>query len=391
MSGVDSGVRTRVVFTIPSMGLGGSERVLLNLLRWLNPDLFELHLAVLHANGEHMADLPAHVEVHLLGVSRARYASPSIASIVRRTKADILFSTSAHLNSAAVLAKALLFKPKVRVFTREGADIASRLRVHRQSGSAMSARCRLAIYRRVYRQADVVVCQSEAMRREMVRDFGVMPGRAVRMYNPVDIDQIKQASTLARTPFARGAQNVVVVSRLSYEKGIDLLLPAFHKVLQSMPQLRLTLVGSGPAEDVLRRQVSAMRMADSVEFAGAQRNPYPFMSNAQLLVLPSRSEAFPNVVLESVSLGVPVVASPCSNALREISECSSLVRVARSGVPQDLALEIVQSLAVDRSILPPSEEFIARFGIRNVVNEYERLFRSADDDTAAVHQQRAAA
>src|SRR5207245_6286319 len=73
----------------------------------------------------------------------------------------------------------------------------------------------------------------------------------------------------------------------------------------------------------LFRSQRELHLESCVRFVGLRRNPYPFIKHADLLVLPSRNEAFPNVVLEAIALGTPVVATNCTPALSEISDRKS--------------------------------------------------------------------
>src|SRR6266571_703005 len=144
----------RILFAIPSMVLGGSERVMLNLLHHLDGERFEPHVAVLERGSVWLQDAPPYVHVHELGVWRARRAVFPLAKLCWNLRPQAVLSTSAHLNAALVAAR--LFLPMdTSVLVREGADITS---PHADCG-----RFRLLVYKHVYRRADVVICQSDYM------------------------------------------------------------------------------------------------------------------------------------------------------------------------------------------------------------------------------------
>jgi glycosyltransferase involved in cell wall biosynthesis len=98
---------------------------------------------------------------------------------------------------------------------------------------------------------------------------------------------------------------------LSRQKGFDLLLPAFAKLAEASPGAHLTLVGSGPDEAALLRQRDELGLRERVTFRGFVENPHPLMRAADLYVLSSRYEGFPNVALEALACGTPVVAAAC--------------------------------------------------------------------------------
>ena len=99
------------------------------------------------------------------------------------------------------------------------------------------------------------------------------------------------------------------VGRLSYEKGVDVLLDAWPAVRAEYPQATLRIVGDGPARRLLELHPSARGEGGSVSFVGSANPPWPHYAEASVVVLPSRSEGTPNVLLEAICLDRRVVAT----------------------------------------------------------------------------------
>lgn len=357
----------RILFAVPSMVLGGEARVTLNLLHHIDAECFEPHLAVLEQGGAWLRDPPPHVRVHTLGVSRARHAILPFAKLCRRIKPHVVLSGSAHLNTAVITARPLLPKG-TSVLAHEWADITS---PHANCGGPL----RLFIYRNVYKRVDAVICQSDYMKEKLIREFGLGPTKVLRIYNPVDIDSITALAESEPRPFPDTGPNLVAVGRFSYEKGFDLLLRCAPLIRQAVPTVCLTLVGDGPDLPILKAAQRDLRLESCVRFVGLRRNPYPFIKHADLLVLPSRNEALPNVVLEAIALGTPVVATNSMGALSEILSCTRHMRVAKDTTPEALAAEIISTLAnvTARPKAGPEPQFEARFGVHAVTREYQRI------------------
>jgi glycosyltransferase involved in cell wall biosynthesis len=356
----------RVLFAIPSMALGGSQRVMLNLLHQIDTERFEPHVAVLERGGVWLQDIPSHIPVHELGVRRARRAVFPFARLCRKIKPHAVLSTSAHLNTALITARPLLPR-ETRLLTREGADLTS--------GHAFCSHFRLWVYKHVYKRADLVICQSDYMKEALIRQFGLVRDKVVRIYNPVDIDSIRMLAESESKPFPDMGPNLVAVGRFSHIKGFDLLLQCTPLIRRAVPTAILTLVGGGPDFLPLRGAQHELGLESCVRFVGVRRNPYPFIKHADLLVLPSRNEALPNVVLEAIALGTPVVATNCTGAMSEIWNCTRRMRVAKDTAPAALAAEIIAALA-DTAVRPkgaPEPQFQARFGVHAVTREYERV------------------
>ena len=360
-----------LLFAIPSMGLGGSELVMLNLLRGIDDRRFELHLTMIQATGDRIADIPRHIKVHDLGVKRARNAIVPLIALCWKIRPKAILSTSAHLNSAVIAARPFLPNPTA-LLTREGANI---------TAPGSTSRTRLMIYRHLYRRSDAVICQSDAMREELIRAFGIPASKAVRIYNPVDIGQLSERADSEPNPYSGAGPAVVGVGRFSQEKGFDLLIESMAKVHRVFPNSSLTLVGDGPDCDALLSMREKLGLNAYIRFVGPKRNPYPYIKHANLLVLPSRCEALPNVVLEAIALGTPVVATNCTGALQEVAKYTTLLHLAQTTSVEALSagIEHVLSIAKTKVSIAPESQFVAEFGLNSVVKQYENAILACID------------
>lgn len=123
-----------------------------------------------------------------------------------------------------------------------------------------------------------------------------------------------------------GQPVIIVIGRLSPEKGVQHLLPVFEALSALKAGVKLLLVGDGPSAAALRTQAHAMAMAindltpgiTSVLFAGYQKHVPPFLALARVLVLASSTEGFPSVLLEAMMAGVPVIANDAPWGARAI-------------------------------------------------------------------------
>src|SRR5712691_12280845 len=109
-------------------------------------------------------------------------------------------------------------------------------------------------------------------------------------------------------------QVVVCVSGLRYEKGVDVLVQAWHLVHQQAPQARLIIVGDGGLQFQLECMAKALGIANSVEFTGLQTDVPTQLHRGGLAVLPSRWEGMPNALLEAMACGLPCVATRVSGS-----------------------------------------------------------------------------
>jgi len=113
-------------------------------------------------------------------------------------------------------------------------------------------------------------------------------------------------------------RTLLYLGRLSREKGVDLLIDAWSLIADDHPDWTLTIVGDGPDVPALRAQSRDLAGADRITWQSATASPQELLLETDLLVLPSRTEGLPLVLVEAQACGVPVVATDCSSGVRQL-------------------------------------------------------------------------
>jgi glycosyltransferase involved in cell wall biosynthesis len=334
---------TRVLFTIPSLEGGGAERVLTTLLIHLDRSRFEPHLALVTRTGTHLARVPPDVPVHDLG-GRGPLAFWRLARLIRRLRPDTVFSSLTFYSTLVLLLRPFC-PPGIRFVARENS--LPTVHVPRMPYGWLRRR----LYAPAHRKADRVVCQTREMADDAVR-AGVPPDRVVVLPNPLDTAAVR-ARGEGPSPYPQGTEAVAAAGRLVPAKGFDLLLTAFARVIAERPDATLHLLGDGPERAALEERARSLGIARRVVFHGFMEDPYPHLRHARMFVLPSRYEGFPNVVLETLALGTPVVAFDCPGGSAVVDGVNG--RVVPAGDTDALAAGIVAALAEP----PPDRKRVA--------------------------------
>lgn len=157
----------------------------------------------------------------------------------------------------------------------------------------------------------VVIVLSSRMKSYLAAHDFLLPSTR-RIPNGVDIVRFHPTSEAPRDQTR--SQTVVCVAKLRYEKGIDVLLQAWHLVHKEQPQARLLLVGSGPIQPQLTHMAEALEITDSVEFVGLQSDVVAQLHRSGIAVLPSRWEGMPNALLEAMACGLACVSTRVSGS-----------------------------------------------------------------------------
>lgn len=164
-----------------------------------------------------------------------------------------------------------------------------------------------------------IVAVSHGVKNELIEIYRVPSEKISVIYNPIDIAAV---STLALEPvkeliFDSNNPTLITAGRLNNVKGQWHLIRAFAE-LRRRCRCRLIICGVGPEDTYLINLAAELHISDDVIFLGWCNNPYKYMSKSTVFVQSSLSEALPNVLVEALACGCPVVAANCSSGIEEI-------------------------------------------------------------------------
>lgn len=280
----------RVVFLLEDLEYGGTQRQAVELARRVDPGRFRVELWVLRA-GDDLASLARDGGIPVVWLSRSRRVGPvSLLNLARRL----------HRDPPQVL-MLLTVIPNIwgRLFGRWA-------RVPVIVGNCRGGAAPQRQHERwLWPLADHILCNSALIRDHLVFRCRVPARRLSVVANGVDTDFFRPAGEgLPPEPPV-----VLSVARLVPDKDHETLIAAFSRLHQAFPQARLWLVGNGPRRQAVEQLVSLNGLASRVNFLPTCPDLRPYYHRAAVLALSSVAEALPNVVLEAMACGLPVVAT----------------------------------------------------------------------------------
>jgi glycosyltransferase involved in cell wall biosynthesis len=356
--------RPTVLLLIPHLGGGGAERVIELLARNLPRERYDIQLGLITQASPGATYLPSHIAVHALGAKRVRSATVSLLRLIHGVRPDLILSGIVHLNFLLLFLRPLLPRT-TRVLVRQSGTASAMLRSDALPSWAFAA------YWLLYRKADGIICQSQAMADDLRRSAKVSRELLHVLPNPVDFNQ-----TVPDSQFWSGAgPHLLAVGRLSHEKGFDLLLQALTEVRRSYGSVELAVAGTGPEERTLRGLSGSLGLSGSVHFLGHVPAPADYYPGASLFVLPSRQEGIPNALLEAAAGGLPIVATPASAGLVALLHGQSGIWLAREVSSGALAESLLAALSLGLG-QRFHHRWVEPFSLQNAIAPWMKLIDS---------------
>lgn len=353
----------KILFVIPSLRGGGAERIFSILVNNINRKKFEPVLLLIKGEGEYLDDIAGDVKIIDLNINKVRYSPFKIAKSIICEKPDIVFSTLGYMNVliGLLIPFIKLFKPNISFIARE-ANIASLNNDFDRNGKILNL-----LYKITNSKYSKIICQSEYMKNDLIKNYGLNTKNMIVINNPLDFKKINK---LKREKVNLDNKNYIIgVGRLSKRKRFDLLIHAYNKIRKK--NLDLFILGKGSEKSRLQKLSRKLKREENIHFLGFQKNPYKYLNRARLLVLTSKYEGFPNVVLEANACGIPVVAFDCPSGISEIIKDGENGFLVQNENIDELASKIEQALEYPfdtAKIIKITEE---RFKLEKIMGKYE--------------------
>jgi N-acetylgalactosamine-N,N'-diacetylbacillosaminyl-diphospho-undecaprenol 4-alpha-N-acetylgalactosaminyltransferase len=313
-----NGIKPKLLIFINTLQSGGAERVVSLLLGYLK-DEFEIHLA-LYSN---IIEFEIPPEIKMLNLQEPLVQDKTIRFL---KLPYISWKVYRYCKKNSInISVAFLYRPcYINALMKSLWGYKGHVIMCERTHQTTMQQSQSAIYRMFskfmvmfsYKRADLVLANSYAMRTDLIENFKIKTPVKV-IYNPIDLNFIK--THIDEEPdfiFEKNCFHFINVGGFRKEKNHLLLIQAFF-ILKNLP-CKLLIVGSGVMEDELKQKVSDLGLSDKIIFFGFDKNPFKYVSRSNCFVLSSDVEGFPNVLIEALACGKPVISTDCSSGPREL-------------------------------------------------------------------------
>ena len=337
----------KLLFIIPSLQTGGAERVCANLANYFAEHGYQVSIALLYHDKKTIYSL--HSSIRFIHVPPLRFglAPAALAFLLQlfftRRIPDVMVAFMWHANVfASILAKVC----GLRCILSEHCN--PELEKH------VPNLIRLAT--RYFRYADRMVVLNIGAFRFMSQKIGMPPERIVTIPNACEKTVPCCTERLMKHPY------LLAVGRLDPVKGFDRLIRMFAEIAKLHPEEHLVICGDGIERENLEKQAASLRLSDKIHFQGECRNLAPWYRHADALCFTSHSEGWPNVIMEAMEQGLPVIAFDCHYGPAE------MISSHRNGilVPQDDEACYIREMTAYLDRLPESRARYSAEAIRSI-------------------------
>lgn len=331
----------KILIASVHLDFGGIEKALINLLKNISPEEYEITLILQEKRGVFLKDVPSYVKIKTYSVAT------TLPVILRKlyNRMHFLFYVLSHYHQYDLAICYAPYDIPSSLFTKKVGK-KSIIWIHSNYTHVYPKEDDLRQFfdTRHIEDFDQVVFVSNEAQKDLIKYYPSLENKSVAINNLLDFDEIIQKS-LEPIDFEKKEKNLLFVGRLEEKsKGLLRLFLIMKNLAQKDKNIHLWVIGDGP-DAAMYQTYLAKNQIDNVTLLGAKENPYPYMREADVFVLPSYYEGFPVVCLEALALQKKVVTTiDVSTGTFHLKEYAFLCEQEENSIEQTILTALKSSL-----------------------------------------------
>lgn len=367
-------MRKRVLFLIDSLGGGGAEKVLVNLVNNMNTDEFDITVETMFSNGINAEKLSDKVRLFcrkapfFRGISRVFRIIPDrllYRYFIGNEKYDCLI---AYMHGAPAKVIAGCRDKKIKKFAWIHTKIAEGSTVFKFYSNKKDAV-------KSYGGYDRIIAVSDEVKKKFDEETGLSDKTEV-IYNTNDVQNILRLSE-EKYDFESDCKHICTLGRLSSEKGFDRLVRIAGRLKKDNFKFDIHILGEGTQRNDLERLIAENDVDDTVFLDGFTNNPYRVLARSYLFVCSSFTEGLSTALSEAVILGIPCVSTDVSGAKEVLGENNEYGIVTEND--ENSLYECIKTMLESKELYNKYKEKVAErrsfFDVEKTVGDVEKLLR----------------
>lgn len=374
---------TKIIFFIPTLSVGGGERVASELSLNLPSSvetvfvLFKKQVSYPYKGKLICLDIP--ISINLF--SRAYYfliAIFRLKKVIKKENPDYVISFGLPANIINILSGK---KAIIRIDTFLSSSCSGFYKI---------------LAKLFFKKASRIICVSKKSAEDLVKNFGVKANKIKVIYNPLDVEGIER---LALKPLEPEYQKIfdkpviINIGRLTKEKNQYRLIKVFKEVKKVIKQAQLVILGTGELRSELEEMIKDLGLENDVHLLGWQENPFKFLAKSKIFVSVSSREGLPYAILEAMACGLPIISTDCESGPREIlapktdiNQKAKDIEYAQYGILipvikneealKQATIEILKDRKIANKLAEKSKQRAGDFNVKKIIKEWNHLDKS---------------
>ena len=302
--------KKKITFLISTLGGGGAERVCVILANGLASIGWLVDVVVVQdLKSSKKESLSENVNFICLNAKRARYAPIKLLKYLRDSQPDVVLTMNNEVAIAEYISN--LFVP--RLYTLVHRSVTTLSSVVSQCGGGRRALLCYWFIKKVLMNVDCIVNQCLGMAKDTLEELNIEKIKNLKIYNPVS-SSCKGISLITE----KTSNYILAVGRLDKNKSFHLAIDGLAALPTEYSSVELWIAGDGPLRQKLLALAEKLNVGHRVKFLGFCQDVKTLYENAGLVSLTSEFEGFPNILLEAIAYGTPIVSVDCPNGPSEI-------------------------------------------------------------------------
>ena len=291
---------------------GGAENVITIITNNLFDKNNKIQLALAKKRGEYLSFINKKIKIINFNKSRTLYCFFDLVKLINKEKPDYIFSSIVNSNIVSIILKRFFIFRKMKVIIRESNHLSQKLGNEIFLNSILKFLSKL-----FYKYSDTIISPTNVISNDLIENFDAPKSKIKVIGNPSESKKIISLSK-QRIKEKVPKNYLIAIGRLTYQKNYEFLINSFYHFQKKIKNCDLIILGQGPDKENIMKQIHQLKLKKKIKLFGYKKNPFKYIKKSKMLVLSSRWEGYPNVLIQGMTLKKKIIATDCHGSSKAV-------------------------------------------------------------------------